>query len=133
MKIITGGRYNGKLEYVMDSLGFSEPDILDLKNISVPEAAAAINNYPVLYHLESFIKKALLDKADYDSVIKDYVAARPDCVIICDEVGSGVVPVEREDDEWREAVGRTMCRLAETAGGIIRVTYGTAEELSYAT
>ena len=131
MKVVTGGRYNGKLEYVTEELGFSGSEILDLGNTDIAEALSVMKDHPVLYHLEAFIKKAIPKEIDFNAVIESYVQARPDCVIVCDEVGSGIVPVKREDDEWREAVGRIMCRLACKAGGITRITYGVAEEIRY--
>ena len=49
---------------------------------------------------------------------------RRDAVVICDEVGSGIVPVDREEREFRERVGRIGCRIAEEADSVIRVVYG---------
>ena len=132
MKIITGGRYNGKLEYAVGKLGFSVSEVLDLEKTDINQAVSVINEYPVLYHLEAFIKNSISEGIDFNSVIDGYTASHRDGVIICDEIGSGVVPAEREDDEWREAVGRTMCRLAKASGGIIRITCGIPEELGYA-
>ena len=45
-------------------------------------------------------------------------------LIICDEVGGGVTPLDREDRDWRELVGRTCCALAETAEAVYRVHCG---------
>ena len=30
-------------------------------------------------------------------------------VIICDEIGCGIVPIDRADENWRESVGRLCC------------------------
>ena len=53
-----------------------------------------------------------------------WLRAHPDGVIICDEVGCGVTPLDRTDREWRERVGRTCCRLAERAEAVYRVRCG---------
>ncbi len=45
-------------------------------------------------------------------------------MLICDEVGGGVTPLDREDRDWRELVGRTCCALAETAEAVYRVHCG---------
>lgn len=45
-------------------------------------------------------------------------------VVTCDEIGCGVVPIERNDENWREAVGRLCCALAEQADAVIRVWAG---------
>ena len=38
--------------------------------------------------------------------------------VICDEVGCGVVPLERADRERREAIGRLCCQLAKQAQAV---------------
>ena len=45
-------------------------------------------------------------------------------VVTCDEVGCGVVPIDRADEAYREAVGRLCCVLAEQADAVVRVTAG---------
>ena len=40
------------------------------------------------------------------------------------EIGCGVVPIEPNDENWREAVGRLCCALAEQADAVIRVWAG---------
>lgn len=44
--------------------------------------------------------------------------------VTCDEVGSGVVPIEKEERVFREAVGRMCCYLAEQAETVIRFHCG---------
>lgn len=44
--------------------------------------------------------------------------------VTCDEVGCGVVPIDRADEAYREAVGRLCCALAEQADAVVRVTAG---------
>ena len=58
------------------------------------------------------------------AALEAYLRRRPDAVILCDEVGCGVVPMDRTDREWRERVGRTCCYLAERAERVIRVYCG---------
>ena len=50
------------------------------------------------------------------------VQENPDAVITLDEVGCGVVPVDREEREYREAVGAAGQELAALAGEVYRVT-----------
>ena len=45
-------------------------------------------------------------------------------VVTCDEVGCGVVPIDRADEAYREAVGRLCCALAAEADVVVRVTAG---------
>ncbi len=50
-------------------------------------------------------------------------------VIIMREVGSGVVPMDREEREWREAVGRVSCLFAERAARVYRLLAGIPQRL----
>lgn len=49
--------------------------------------------------------------------------------VICDEVGCGVVPLERRDRERREAIGRLCCQLAQEAQAVYRLQCGLAMRL----
>lgn len=71
-----------------------------------------------------------IDKADpIKDTGADSVAGKPELVIIMREVGSGVVPMEREEREWREAVGRVSCLFAERAARVYRLLAGIPQRL----
>ncbi|OON86972.1 hypothetical protein BXO88_05360 [Oribacterium sp. C9] len=70
------------------------------------------------------------DKADrIKDMGSDSVAEKPELVIIMREVGSGVVPMDREEREWREAVGRVSCLFAERAARVYRLLAGIPQRL----
>ena len=48
-------------------------------------------------------------------------------VITCDEVGCGVVPLDRADEDYREAVGRLCCAIADEADVVVRVMAGVPQ------
>ncbi len=50
-------------------------------------------------------------------------------IVLCDEVGCGIVPLERAERDWREAVGRLCCALAAHADLVVRVTAGLPQVL----
>lgn len=49
--------------------------------------------------------------------------------VICDEVGCGVVPLERAGRERREAIGRLCCQLAQQAQAVYRLQCSLAMRL----
>ena len=53
-----------------------------------------------------------------------FVREHPDAVVVADEIGCGVVPMDRNDRIWREAAGRALCVIAQKAETVIRVTCG---------
>jgi adenosyl cobinamide kinase/adenosyl cobinamide phosphate guanylyltransferase len=50
-------------------------------------------------------------------------------VIIMNEVGSGVVPMDKDEREWREAVGRVSCLFAKRADRVYRLLAGIPQRL----
>lgn len=50
-------------------------------------------------------------------------------VIIMNEVGSGVVPMDKDDREWRESVGRVSCLFAKRADKVYRLFVGIPQRL----
>ena len=44
--------------------------------------------------------------------------------MVCDEVGSGVIPLQREQREFREATGRLCIALAREASQVVRLVCG---------
>ena len=65
---------------------------------------------------------------DFDSdpraFAEDYCRTHPEAVIIADEIGCGVVPIDRKDRAWRENAGRALCVIAQNADVVIRVMCG---------
>lgn len=47
-----------------------------------------------------------------------------DAVVVANEVGAGVVPMNREDRAFREAVGRALCVIAQKAESVTRCVCG---------
>lgn len=103
MHLIIGGKGQGKLRYAL-SLGFAEEDV----------ARALPTNKPILYGLQTLTREdPTLTAADI-----------PDCIVICDELGCGVVPMDFEDRAWRERTGRLLSDLAAKATRVDRVFCG---------
>lgn len=106
MILIIGGAGQGKLDYALEKTGYGPDQVA-----RTPEEA---RTKPIFAGLEQWPE---LDE-------NELLAANPDVILICDEVGCGVVPVDREEREYREAVGAAGQELAALAGEVYRVTAG---------
>ncbi len=104
MILIIGGMGQGKLSYVLSRTGLGMESVSD----SIP------TNKPILYGLQ---RLTLLDPDLHPEDI-------PDCIVICDEIGCGVVPISREERDWRERTGRLCCLLAQKAERVERIFCG---------
>lgn len=87
------------------------------------KAALAKRLYPVLPLVQNLHERVRAELAAGRDPMKLLETLRG-CVITCDEVGCGVVPIDRADEAYREAVGRLCCALAAGADAVMRVTAG---------
>ena len=110
MMLIVGGAGQGKLSFALRRSG------LDASQVTEDPRAGK----PIVTGLADWMR----GEADPLPVLEALILERPDVILLCDEVGCGVVPMDPEDRAWRERVGRTCCALAERADCVIRVYCG---------
>ena len=108
MVLIVGGAAQGKLAFARRELGVTvwSDGIIDKENC--------------LYNLH----RALRDQPEAETLLERWLTDHPDGVVICDEVGCGVVPVDPAQRARREQVGRLCCRLAKRAERVERIFCG---------
>ena len=64
---------------------------------------------------------------DVSQLAQVLLERNPELLIVSNEVGYGVVPVEAFDRKYREAVGRICTRLAAGARRVHRVVCGVGD------
>ena len=79
--------------------------------------------------LLTVIREKLAAGEDTLAYAQRLCAEQPELVVVSDEVGSGVVPISKEERLWREAVGRALCVVAEHAESVTRVMCGIGVRL----
>jgi len=99
LTLIIGGAFQGKYEFA-----------LTLKQ-------TIINN------LQDIIKEFMLKKVNVDDEILTLISGE-DKIIICREIGCGIVPLEKSEREYREITGRILCDIAKKADCVYRVQAG---------
>ena len=114
MRLIIGGAGQGKLDYALNKTG------ADPAAVALDPAQAA--DRPILARLEAWVRAN--PAADHLAEMEKLLAVNPGIVILCDEVGCGVVPIAREERAWREAAGRLCCTLAQRADTVERIFCG---------
>ena len=118
MVLIIGGAYQGKRAYAMaeyPACGF--PAAKDLTRQELMKAKGICN-------LEEFLEKELLEGKDLSDFAGELYRQNPDVVLTVREVGSGIVPIEPFERQYRETVGRVCTELASYAGKVVRVCCG---------
>ena len=107
MILVVGGRGAGKRAFVEKQLGYAPRQISD----------DPAEETPVLYALE-----ALEPLPPLEALLRREV-------VVCQEVGCGVVPMDRRERDRREAIGQLCCGLAGRAQAVYRITCGISMRL----
>lgn len=131
MVFIVGGSHQGKLEYGMNLVenraGLS---VADGSTDSYEQAyeAAVIHKFHVYIKrmLESAVQKPqqIGAEAFLNQFICGIIEANPEVIIIMDEIGCGIVPMDPSERTYRDMAGRIGQRLAKEADQVHRVICG---------
>lgn len=108
MILIVGGLGSGKRSFITDYLGYAEQDVCTLIE----------DDKPVVCDLHEYIRESSCFKDEwFDMLLTKQVVS-------CNEVGSGVVPMDASERKWRDEVGRASTLLASKAEVVVRMVCG---------
>ena len=126
MKLIIGGYAQGKLDYVLSKYHLRENVVWD----SVLPNNATIQDKPVIVnHFHQWVKQRILDGGCPEEEMISFLDDYENCIIICDEIGNGIVPIDKFEREYRERVGRILIQLAKRAEEVERVLCGIGQKI----
>lgn len=101
--LVLGGKNNGKLDFVR---------------------ALDRDDFNLIYKLNDIIFEQTKNDTFDISCFIDRNIRRKNVIIVCDEVGCGIVPIDNTEVQYRENVGRCCCEIAKIADCVIRVYSG---------
>ncbi|NLG23903.1 MAG: adenosylcobinamide kinase [Clostridiales bacterium] len=110
MKLYVGGCCQGQAELAAAETGLRPVDV-------TPEQAMTA---PAIDHFHLLMRRVSDERAFAQALIE----RNPNAVIVSDEVGMGIVPIDPIDRRWREQVGRALCLLARHAESVTRAVCG---------
>lgn len=114
MKLYLGGCHQGKTAYVSAQTGLTPVSCSAEEAFSTP----AINAFHWI------IREILLSGGDPAAFTEELLKRNPEAVVVSDEIGLGIVPLDPFERRWREETGRALCRLAERACQVERISCG---------
>ena len=124
MDLIIGGAYQGKLEYVLETYNIKEADVLFCSD------DAPINfDKKCIYGIEEFVMYCLKQGVSAKKFFEDNRDKWEDCVFVCREIFSGVVPVDALLRSWRDETGRVLTQLSQNADSVTRLFCGIPQKL----
>ena len=116
MIMITGGAFQGKRDFAKHNFGITENEIFDGGKCSFAEMV----NARCITHYELAVRRLLKEKKDPI----EFTECLNCEVVIMNEIGCGIIPLDKSEREWREMTGRAGCILADRAETVYRVCCG---------
>jgi len=120
MILIIGGSFQGKRTFALKAFGLQEDQLTDGSQCSFSEAL----DKPVLFHLHELVRRLLEEGIAPQEYLMPQLKNKKNQIIICNEIGLGIVPVSVEDRRLREEVGRMLCIIAEMSEEVYRLYCG---------
>lgn len=119
MELYLGGCHQGKTDYVTGRTGLRPVRCTREEALSAP----AINCFHLL------IRDILSQGGDPAAFTQSLLERNPDAVVVSDEIGLGIVPLDPFERTWREATGRALCALAAHAAHVERISCGLGQRI----
>ena len=138
MKLIIGGLAQGKLHYVLQKEENEQCIIFDgvlPEEGQIQEArkeAGSEEKTLIINHFHHVVKQELAENRTPEELevdVMEFVEKHPEVILICDEIGNGIVPVDAFERTYREQTGRILIRLAQKADEVVRVLCGIGQRI----
>ncbi len=121
MRMVIGGLGQGQIEYGASLAGIALAEAADGAICSLAE----IEEKKMVYNLHLLIKRLLLEGEDPYRILSHI----NEQVIVTDEIGGGLVPIDGFERQWREVCGRICGEIAQKAQSVDRLYCGLAMRL----
>lgn len=119
MILITGGAYQGKLDFAKRAFGVSEGDVT-----YCTEETENISDAKVICRLEKMVLGFVERGADAEQFVVENLEKMRDKIIIADDVSRGLVPLDKVERAFRETNGRCLNVIAKAADEVYVVFCG---------
>ncbi len=107
MKLIIGGKASGKTEF----------------------ANKEYEGYKIADNINDLARNLFDNGMSYEKASEHIIKNYGEYVVITDEVGNGIVPIDKTERDFREWIGRVQVLLAKEADEVIRVICGIGQRI----
>lgn len=123
MILITGGAFQGKLDFARSLK--EQAVVIDGEKLNPENAGQA----DIVTNFHLYIKDLLEEKKNPEPSVREILNKNRNLIILVNELGCGIVPVDSFDRNFREVNGRICCALAKEAEAVYRVTCGIGTKI----
>ncbi|MGI8314642.1 bifunctional adenosylcobinamide kinase/adenosylcobinamide-phosphate guanylyltransferase [Halobacillus mangrovi] len=131
MDFVTGGAYNGKAEWVRQTLLINERGVTWI-DVSSEEIVLPETNTLVLENLEYLVRENEITNVEekLEKIIYwEKGNGSRTVVLIGTDITKGIVPLERSDREWRDRTGFLYQKMMKKADRAYLIWFGLVEKL----
>lgn len=126
MELYIGGQAQGKLTYVLGQKKIPPGQVLDGETGLLWKQAGT---FMVFNHFHSAVRELLKEGKNPEEWTEKLLAENPDLILISNETGNGIVPMEPFEREYRERLGRILCTIAQQAERVERILCGMGQRI----
>lgn len=123
MILIIGGAYQGKLDFAKEAFCLTPEDIFTCTGTEIDFSKRCVNG------LEEFCYACIGQNIDPMEYIQSHREDWRDSILICNDLSSGVVPIDPVQRQWRHTTGRLCQYLAGEASQVSRIFCGLEQRL----
>ncbi len=125
MRLVIGGSFQGKKKWVMQHMHISGNEMADGAICTKEELLGA----KCIDHFHVLVKHWLESGEEAWTNMEEILAKNPKVIVISDEIGNGIIPLDPVERQYREVHGRLCCYLAKEAEEVVRVYCGMGQRL----
>ena len=134
MHLITGGVYQGKLEYAKNKYNIGDKEILDCGDFTFEELKTKLfkrksKKIKMINGLEKFSLLCVQNAVEAKELFEKNIDKFADKYLIAADISEGIVPLDKEMRDLREMHGRLLMYLAKEATTVTRIFCGLPQVL----
>ena len=88
------------------------------------EKQLTLNKYLCIKNFHILVRRMMKDGKTTEEIKIIVDSLNENTVIITDEIGNGIIPVDQFERDWREQTGRICCYIASQSRKVVRLTGG---------
>lgn len=124
--LVIGGNSQGKMKWTQEN--FPEYKNMSVEEVLEENCQGRVRGKVCINEFHLYMKQWIKVEQDYKEKTR-LLLGNPSWIIISDEIGSGIVPLDQEERYWREETGRMLCQIAEQADEVYRIFCGIATKI----
>lgn len=123
MKLIIGGAWQGKRDFAVAAFGLKDSDIFTCTGEEIDFSAPCIDK------IEEFTFACVKAGKEPLELFRANRELWENSVLICQDIFCGVVPIDADQREWRQVMGRLCQYLTGEAEQVSRIFCGLEQRL----